>query len=103
MKFSELKGVMSPESRLIFRIFTQSSTTVDSGAVVLFNVTGLDDCDVLLVYTQTCIQHVDLKMPLDAFNQANWQQIFGKEPFIRKDGDHPFPTTYQENGITEQL
>ncbi|MGI6108987.1 MAG: hypothetical protein ACOYB8_03985 [Eubacteriaceae bacterium] len=103
MKFSELKAVMSPESRLIFRIFSDTAETIDSGAVVLFNVTGLDDAQVLLVYTQTCIQHVDLKIPLEAFNKANWEQIFGKSVFVHKDGDHPFPTTFQENGITEEL
>lgn len=99
MKYSELKTVLQPEDRVIFRIFSDSSTVIDSGAVVLFNVSGLDAADVITVYVEACIQHIDLRLPLDAFNAANWEQIFGKSVFEERDGDRPFAAENEELGV----
>ncbi len=96
MKFSELRTVMQPEDRVIFRLFSTGDKTIDSGAVVLMNLgDALNDAQVLLVYTQNCIQHVDLKIPAQQMTGTDWQQVFGKQVFENQSPNFA-PTNYEQ-------
>lgn len=99
MKFSELRPVLLPEGRLIFRLYSSGSKVIDSGAVVLLNVgDALDDAQVLLVYTADCIEHVDLKITDEQFSATDWQQFFGKEVYTGEPANFP-PNSFGNNQI----
>lgn len=82
MNFSQLRSVMLPEGRLILRLYSSGDKVIDSGAVVLMNIgDALKDAEVKLVYVSECIQHVDLKISDELFNNTNWDEFFGKNVY----------------------
>ncbi len=95
MTYGELKPILQPQSRAIFRVFSDTPTVIDSGAVVLFNVQGLDEAKVITLYVEDCIQRIDLKLPIEQFKQMNWEQTFGKQIFKESDTDKPFPNNQE--------
>lgn len=98
MKFSELREVMLPEGRVIIRLYSSGDKVIDSGAVVLMNIGDtLKDSEVKLVYVAECIQHVDLKISDELFNNTNWNEFFGKEVFASHTPE--FGNNFPDEGI----
>ena len=98
MKFSDLRTVMLPESRLILRLYSSGNKVIDSGAVVLMNIGDtLKDSEVKLVYVAECIQHVDLKISDELFSNTNWDEFFGKEVYASHTPE--FNNNFPDTGI----
>ncbi len=90
MKFSELRPLLLKEERIIFRIYSEGNKIIDSGAVVLMNLGNqIDSADVELVYVAACIQHIDLKVTNEAFEQTNWDEVFGKPVYTERTPQFP--------------